>query len=170
MTEATTPRPGDEQDRPRVRRQYGALPFRMGPELEILLLTSRETRRWVIPKGWPVKGLKARQSAAHEALEEAGITGKIGNKALGSYSYTKLLKNGRLVPCLVKVFALQVREQLDSWREQDQREIRWFTPEAAAEAVQEPELAAIIRSFAAARIEKARKAAAKAAAAAGMET
>ena len=164
MTEAAPPRPDDEQNKARVRRQYGALPFRMDPQLEILLLTSRETRRWVIPKGWPMKGLKPRQSAAREALEEAGVTGKTGNKALGSYSYMKLLKSGRTVPCMVKVFALQVREQLETWREQDQRELQWFTPEAAAEAVQEPELAAIIRSFAAARAEKARKAAAKAAA------
>ncbi|QCI66815.1 NUDIX hydrolase [Phreatobacter stygius] len=151
MSEPPQADKGHVPDKPRIRRQYGVLPFRLAPDLEILLLTSRETKRWVVPKGWPMKGRKPRQSAAREALEEAGIVGKAGNKALGSYSYMKLLKNGQLVPCKVKVFALQVRRQLETWREQEQRETRWFAPEEAAEAVQEPELAAIIRAFAAAK-------------------
>lgn len=137
--------------KPRVRRQYGVLPYRLDPRLEVLLLTSRETRRWVIPKGWPMKGKKPHQSAAREALEEAGVTGKTGNKALGAYSYVKLLKNGQLAPCKVKVFPLQVRRQRETWPEQEQRDTRWFAPEEAADAVQEPELALIIRAFAAAR-------------------
>jgi 8-oxo-dGTP pyrophosphatase MutT (NUDIX family) len=138
-------------DKPRVRRQYGVLPFRMEPELEIMLLTSRDTRRWVIPKGWPMKGRKAHQSAAQEALEEAGVIGKTSSKALGAYSYMKLAKSGELVPCKVKVFPLRVRRQLDAWPEQEERETRWFPPDEAAASVQEEELAAIIRSFAEAK-------------------
>jgi len=148
---AKSPKPEALPAKPRVRRQYGVLPYRLDPRLEVLLLTSRETRRWVIPKGWPMKGKKPHQSAAREALEEAGVTGKTGNKALGAYSYVKLLKNGQLAPCKVKVFPLLVRRQRETWPEQEQRDTRWFAPEEAADAVQEPELAVIIRAFAAAR-------------------
>lgn len=139
--------PGSVDER-EPRRQVGALPFRRGPDgsYAVLLVTSRESRRWVIPKGWPMKGRKPYEAAAREAYEEAGLVGQVGKRPLGFYLYEKRLKNRDAVICQVKVFPLEVRKQLKRWPEQDQREGRWFTPSEAAEAVAEAGLAGIIRA------------------------
>ena len=69
-------------------RQYGVIPFRKGSDgIEILLITSRETRRWVVPRGNPIDGLSAPESAAQEAFEEAGILGEVEALPIGSYGY-----------------------------------------------------------------------------------
>ncbi|MGU3466663.1 NUDIX hydrolase [Methylobacterium sp. C33D] len=130
------------------RRQVGALPFRHGRdgETKILLVTSRESRRWVIPKGWPMKGRKPFEAAAREAYEEAGLRGAVGKRPIGLYLYQKRLRNLDTVLCQVKVFPLEVRKQLKHFPEVRQRELRWFTPSDAAEAVSEPGLAALIRA------------------------
>ena len=128
--------------------QVAALPYRVGDGLEILLITSRETRRWILPKGWPMKGRAPHEAAAQEALEEAGVVGEIGDEAVGVYSYEKGLKGGESVTCEVAVFPLRVTRQLDSWNEQHQRDLQWFEPETAAAQVAEPELADLIRDFA----------------------
>ncbi len=132
---------------PKPRVQYAALPYRMIEGVEILLITSRETGRWVIPKGWPMKGRTPSAAAAREALEEAGLKGEVG-KAVGSYAYTKFGKTGLGVACKVKVFPLRVTGQRESWREQDQRTARWFAANEAAAAVRERQLARLIRRFA----------------------
>lgn len=129
-------------------RQYAALPFRYFDHLEILLISSRETHRWVIPKGWPMKGRKPYAAAAREALEEAGVVGRIAKHAVGSYHYVKRLKNGAPLLCTVDVFPMMVSRQRDRWREQDQRTLRWFPAEEAAVAVEEPELQTLIDDFA----------------------
>jgi 8-oxo-dGTP pyrophosphatase MutT (NUDIX family) len=129
-------------------RQYAALPFRYLDSLEILLISSRETRRWVIPKGWPMKGRKPHAVAAREALEEAGVVGRIGKRPLGSYQYVKRLKNGAPLLCTVDVFPMMVKRQRDRWREQDQRTLQWFAAEEAATVVEEPELQSLIDEFA----------------------
>ena len=132
--------------KPRI--QYGALPFRVAQgSLEILLATSRETKRWVIPKGWPMKGKPPHRTAEREAFEEAGLKGKIQHRPIGSYRYEKKLKDGVFVDCEVEVFPLKVSEQRRRWPEFEQRETRWFPPEQAAAAVQEPELAALIEKL-----------------------
>lgn len=113
-----------------------------------MLVTSRETRRLVIPKGWPWPGVKDHKAAAEEAREEAGILGKIGKKPVGSYTYDKRRSNGS-VPVRVKVFLLQVAEELDEWPEKQERERKWLSPAKAAEAVDEPELAELILAVAA---------------------
>ncbi|HEV2365853.1 MAG TPA: NUDIX hydrolase [Caulobacteraceae bacterium] len=140
----------------KARAQYGALPYRTSGGLEVMLITSRETGRWVIPKGWPMKGKTAPEAAAREALEEAGVEGEV-DKPVGSYAYTKFGKRGVGVPCKVKVFPLKVTAQRDTWREQGEREVRWFEARAAADAVQERQLARLIRKFA----KKARRAEAR---------
>jgi 8-oxo-dGTP pyrophosphatase MutT (NUDIX family) len=132
---------------PKPRRQFGALPYRVASDLEVLLVTTRETGRWVIPKGWPMVGKTPRAAAAREALEEAGVVGKPGRRRLGAYTYPKVLKSGATVICRVTVFPLAVIEQKTTWREQDQRQTRWFSTSEAAEVVQEPGLSAIIRDF-----------------------
>jgi 8-oxo-dGTP pyrophosphatase MutT (NUDIX family) len=136
--------------------QYAALPFREDDGLQILLITSRETRRWVLPKGWPMKGKKPHAAAAREALEEAGLVGKVDQSAIGEYNYVKRLKNGAPLECLVEVFPLAVTGQRTHWREQGQRTAHWFSPDEAAERVDEPELRTLIRAFARVRGEPAR--------------
>jgi 8-oxo-dGTP pyrophosphatase MutT (NUDIX family) len=131
--------------------QYAALPYRVRDGLELLLITSRETGRWVLPKGWPMKGKKAHAAAAREALEEAGLKGKIGKRALGAYSYGKRLSNGAVLACTVEVYPLAVERQLKRWPEKGQRTSKWFSPSEAANQVEEPELAALIEAFAASR-------------------
>jgi 8-oxo-dGTP pyrophosphatase MutT (NUDIX family) len=130
-----------------ARVQYAALPYRRNNDqtLDVLLITSRETRRWVIPKGWPVDNLPPHESAAHEAMEEAGVIGSIRKKPIGSYPYEKRLSDGSTIRCCVRVFALNVEKQLTSWREQEQRRRKWFEAHEAGDAVEEPELRAIIR-------------------------
>ena len=128
--------------------QYAALPYRRGEdEVEILLVTSRETQRWVIPKGWPMKGKAPYAAAAREALEEAGVVGKVGKEAIGVYHYVKRLKNGAPLDCVVDVFPLQVVRQRKRWPEQGQRTGHWFSVPEAAEAVDEPELQELILRF-----------------------
>nr|WP_294516511.1 NUDIX hydrolase [uncultured Rhodopila sp.] len=130
------------------KQQYAALPIRVkeGGGLEVLLLTSRDTGRWIIPKGWPGRKLTPRAAAAREAYEEAGIEGSIRPPGpVGRYHYAKRLACGE-IRIRVKVFLLHVERQLDSWPEQDQRRTRWLSPEQAAELVEEPELAAILRT------------------------
>lgn len=141
------------------RRQVAVLPVRTGPDgtLQVMLITSRETRRWVAPKGWPMKGLKNYEAAAREAYEEAGLIGRVGRRALGSYFYNKRLKSRDTVLCQVQVFRLEVRKQLKTWPEQEERECRWFSVQDAAEAVTEAGLAALIRAVGA-EGAKARKA------------
>ncbi|MET0293727.1 MAG: NUDIX hydrolase [Phenylobacterium sp.] len=134
---------------PLPRQQYAALPWRRGPDgaMQVMLITSRETQRWVIPKGWPIQGMTPGGSAAQEAFEEAGIRGEVWNEPVGGYDYEKRLKSGRLQPVEVDVFPLLVREQLEVWPESGQRERRWFPLAEAATLVAEPRLAQVIREF-----------------------
>jgi 8-oxo-dGTP pyrophosphatase MutT (NUDIX family) len=131
-------------------RQYAALPYRRNKKgvVEIMLVTSRETRRWIIPKGWPISGVEPQNLAALEAMEEAGLIGKIGEKPIGSYHYDKKRGDGSIVHCTVDTFLLEVEQQMPNWPEQDERKTKWFAPEEAATQVQEPELRALIKKFA----------------------
>ena len=129
--------------KPRV--QYAALPYRHGDEtVEVLLVTSLGTKRWIIPKGWPMIGRKPHEAAAREALEEAGVVGMIGSEAIGTYRYDKRRKSGTTVPCKVEVFALDVDSQRKRWPEKGRREVRWLPPEEAAKAVSDEGLGEII--------------------------
>jgi 8-oxo-dGTP pyrophosphatase MutT (NUDIX family) len=131
-----------------VRQQFAALPFRRTDEgVEIMLITSRETRRWIIPKGWPMKGRSPYGTAAREALQEAGIRGHIEKVPIGSYLYIKRGLGGQRWPCTVHVFPLAVRAERDSWREQNERTREWFSFIEAAEAVEEPDLKSLILAF-----------------------
>ena len=141
--------------RPKPRPQVGALPYRLSPGLEILLVTSRETGRWVIPKGWPMKSKSRREAAAVEALEEAGVEGRATRKPLGDFEYVKILASGDAQPCRVSVFALEVTRQRETWREKGQRTTEWFPWERAFDAVSEPGLKRLIRKFAKAVLGRA---------------
>ncbi|TDH59765.1 NUDIX hydrolase [Dankookia rubra] len=127
------------------RRQCAALPLsREGAELRVMLVTSRETRRWVIPKGWIEKRHSAAAQAAQEAFEEAGIRGRIAKTPIGQYAYPKRLANGASVTCNVEVYPLEVDSLLDRWPEMAERERRWFTLAEAAALVQEGGLVSLM--------------------------
>ena len=129
-------------------RQVAALPWRLEDgERRILMITSRETRRWVIPKGGRMVGKSDPEAAAQEALEEAGVKGDIETQSIGVFRYAKGLKDGGVRQCVVSVYPLEVLIQLGVWPEAHQRERRWMTPAEAAELVHEPDLAAMIRDF-----------------------
>jgi 8-oxo-dGTP pyrophosphatase MutT (NUDIX family) len=128
--------------------QYAALPYRLvGRRVEILLITSRETRRWVIPKGWPMDDKAPSEAAAAEAVEEAGVLGQVAARPIGSYHYLKQIKDGRRIGVQVIVFPYQVFEQLGAWREKDQRQSAWFPYRRASALVAEPSLRGLIRRF-----------------------
>jgi 8-oxo-dGTP pyrophosphatase MutT (NUDIX family) len=131
------------------RVQYAALPYRESgkSQLEIMLVTSRGTRRWIIPKGWPKIGLPPYQTAEEEAFEEAGVSGKVSKRRLGDYLYTKVLKKGESARCSVRVYALRVERQHKKWPEKHQRKTRWYKPAEAVRVVQEPSLRRLIGKF-----------------------
>ncbi|PTS88701.1 NUDIX hydrolase [Caulobacter sp. HMWF009] len=131
------------------RRQIAALPWRgEGEALEILLVSSRETKRWVIPKGWPMKGRTDPAAAAQEAYEEAGLDGVVSQTPVGEYEYLKRLKNGTARQVRVDVFPLKVTGEHATWPEIGQRTLHWMKPVEAALAVQEAELRDLIARFA----------------------
>lgn len=129
-------------------KQVAALPVRKGEDglLEVLLVTSRETGRWVIPKGWPSKRLSDRDAAAREARQEAGVTGSMKSRPIGTYRYRKVQPEGtRLLD--VTVYLLKVEREKKSWPEKDQRQRSWFKADAAARRVREPSLQKLIRAL-----------------------
>ncbi len=129
-------------------KQVAALPVRTGEDgsLEVLLVTSRETGRWVIPKGWPSKRLSDRDAAAREARQEAGVTGTMKNRPIGTYRYRKVQPEGtRLLD--VTVYLLKVEREKKRWPEKDQRQRSWFKLDAAARRVREPSLQRLIRAL-----------------------
>lgn len=132
-----------------VTRQVGALPLRKirGGGIEVLLISSRETRRWVIPKGWPAKRLSDPKAAAREARQEAGVTGKIGGQPIGTYRYRKKMPLGHFRVIDVDVYPLWVKKQRKSWRERDERIRVWFAQSDAARKVREPKLKELIAQY-----------------------
>lgn len=132
------------------RQQYAALCYRVRKktgELELLLLTSRDTGRWVIPKGWPMPGKLSHEVAAREAFEEAGVRGTVETEPLGAFSYDKVLKDGIQVPCRVQVYALDVSDLAKNFKEKGERTIEWVSCNEAVKRVREPELRDIILAF-----------------------
>jgi 8-oxo-dGTP pyrophosphatase MutT (NUDIX family) len=129
-----------------VRVQYGALPYRFNHDaaLEILLVTARQSKQWIIPKGWPIKGLRPAKSAAREAFEEAGVRGRVGAKSIGLFAYDKSLDgNGIRVSCGDRVFSLLVKRQSETWPEIEQRVVQWVAPDKALTLIRDPELKAL---------------------------
>lgn len=131
------------------RRQVAAIPVRRADDgrLEVLLVTSRGTRRWIIPKGWPWRNCSDWQSAAEEVREEAGVLGIVDRAPLGSYVYRKGRSDGSAVAITVAVYRLDVTHVLDVWPEKSERSRGWFDIDAAVAAVVEPGLKAMLRSL-----------------------
>jgi 8-oxo-dGTP pyrophosphatase MutT (NUDIX family) len=130
-------------------RQCAALPIsRQAGEVRVLLVTSRETRRWVLPKGWMEKRLAPHALAAKEAFEEAGVLGRVERRPIGRYDYLKRGPGDRLTACSVRVFPLHVERLLDKWPERRQRQRRWFSLAEAAMAVDEGGLVTLLLQLA----------------------
>lgn len=131
------------------RQQYGAICYRTGAsgEPEVLLMTSRDTGRWVIPKGWPMAGKPSHAVAAQEAYEEAGVRGTVEPEPAGSFIYTKVLDNGLRIPCRVQVHALKVEDMLTDFPEKGSRRLEWVSFTEAAKRVREPSLRSLLRDF-----------------------
>lgn len=130
--------------------QIAAVPFQVTNtgKFRVLMVTSRGTGRWVIPKGWEMNGLKPWKAAAIEAMEEAGAEGQIGRLSLGSYHYEKWISEGKSVPCQVQIYPMRVKALRTRWKEQRDRTRRWFSLKGAAREVHEPELRDLFLSLA----------------------
>lgn len=132
------------------RIQYAALPFVIKDgQPQVMLITSRETRRWVIPKGWPERKMPPMEVAAREAFEEAGLIGRIAAEPFATFRYEKRLPSGKTAPCLVWTFLFEVQQELDDWPEKGQRERRWMSPGEAALLVSEAGLVEVFLQMAA---------------------
>lgn len=104
-------------------KQSSVIPYRIiNEKLEILFITTRKKKKWIFPKGIVEEGLTPRQSSVKEALEEAGIKGKLLSKKVGSYSYKKW---GGM--CNVEVFGLEVTTIFNDW-EENFRDRIWVNP------------------------------------------
>lgn len=127
--------------------QIAALPVRYDGKgrLQVLMVTSRGTRRWVMPKGWMMDGKKPWAAAEIEALEEAGAKGRVARQAMGVYHYDKVLDDGSRLRCRVQVYPMIVDKLKRDWKERKERKRRWFSAKSAAKSVHEPELAEMLR-------------------------
>ena len=133
-----------------VAKQTAAIPVHWDSKgkLRVLMVTSRDTGRWVMPKGWLMDGKKPWQVAKIEALEEAGAVGFVSDRAFGHYHYDKLLNNGDVVRCRVTVFPMVVSELKRRWKERNERTRRWFSLRKAAKLVDEAELTELLGQLA----------------------
>ena len=131
------------------RVQLAALCYDVeGPEKKVLVITSRGTGRWILPKGWPIEGLDSAGAALREAWEEAGVrTGEPWAEPIGSYCYDKGLPEDWSVPVTTLVYPVHVLELAEDYPEADERERRWVTPLEAAKMVDEPQLKELLAQF-----------------------
>jgi len=147
------PKTASSISEPRAR-QVAALPWRVARDggIEVLLVTSRSNRKWMLPKGWTMDGKSDADAAAQEALEEAGVEGEINSAPIGSYAYIKLFDDGSTKPSQAVVFSLLVTRQLRKWPERSPRRRKWFAPDEAAKRVFEPGLSRLLANLAAGRL------------------
>jgi 8-oxo-dGTP pyrophosphatase MutT (NUDIX family) len=134
---------------PQRTQQVAALCYRECAQgKQILLITSRDTKRWILPKGWPIEGLDGPASAAQEAWEEAGVRdATILPEPVGTYEYDKRLSGGVMLPVDTTVYLTHVGALSDAFPEVDERTRTWVSPQEAADMVDEPQLKDILRSL-----------------------
>jgi len=129
-------------------QQCAAIPWvEVGGAVLVLLITTRGTGRWTVPKGWPKRGMGDAQLAAQEAYEEAGVAGEITTKPIGSFEYTKRLHLFAWIRCRVAVYLLRADRQHLSWPEKESRTLRWVAPSVAATMVRERQLSDLLASL-----------------------
>jgi 8-oxo-dGTP pyrophosphatase MutT (NUDIX family) len=131
----------------KAAKQFGALCLRKATSgrSKVLLITTRETKRWTIPKGWPMKGWSAHKVAKCEAWEEAGVKGRAKNRPFGYYTYLKRLAIGDVIPAIVEVHIIEVRRMRKNFPEAHQRRLTWVSPYDASRMIDEPELQSLLR-------------------------
>lgn len=143
-----------DQGKRDLRTQFGAICYRVKDgKTQVLMVTSRTRKRWIVPKGWPVDGATPAEAAKREAFEEAGVEGKCVGVCLGLYSYTKEQGEDGL-PCVVALYPLKVKNVLRKYPESSERKRKWFSPKKAATLVDSPELAQILKGFQPAILER----------------
>lgn len=130
------------------RSQFAALCFRVRDgKTQFLLITSRRTKRWILPKGWPENGLTPSECALKEAWEEAGVKGKAIDQCVGIYTYEKALDNDETLPCVAMIYPVKVTKTKKEYPEADERRRKWVSRKEAANRVNEPALKKLIRTF-----------------------
>ena len=130
-----------------LRTQFAALCYRVKDDkLQFLLITSRKSGRWIVPKGWPMDGETPMDAAATEAYEEAGVRGKIQPRPVGVFSYYRV-KSSNELPCIAVVYPLKVKKVLNRWPERKERERKWVSRKKAMAMIDDPDLCAIIERF-----------------------
>lgn len=131
------------------RLQVAALCYRRGKAgKEVLLITSRDTGRWILPKGWPIDGLDEAGAALQEAWEEAGVReGRIAKVPIGTFEYKKRFDGGAEATCRTQVYPVEVGKLARDFPEREERRRKWVSPARAAEMVDEPELQDMLRDF-----------------------
>ena len=134
----------------KIGKQIAALPMRWKKDgtFQVLMVTSRDTGRWIMPKGWTMDGKKPWTAAEIEALEEAGAVGYIGHEVVGQYTYRKKLGKGVSMTCEVDVYPMVVEKLKSNWKERKERKRKWFSAKSAAKRVSEPKLADLLRTLA----------------------
>ncbi|MEZ5856781.1 MAG: NUDIX hydrolase [Hyphomicrobiaceae bacterium] len=130
-------------------RQCAALPILTADDgsIRIGLITTRETGRWIIPKGWPKPGVPGHQSAAQEAIEEAGLEGAIATTPIATYNYRKRLHILASITCTVEVYPLHITKRRKSWPERAERQLQFLPPAAASKLVDDPGLARLLSNL-----------------------
>lgn len=130
--------------------QIAALPvhWEKNAKLRVLMVTSRDRGRWVMPKGWLMDGTKPWHAAEIEALEEAGAIGFISDTPIGHYHYDKRMEDGTKTRCRVTLYPMIVEKLKRNWKERKQRKRHWFSPRKASKLVEEKELSILLREVA----------------------
>jgi 8-oxo-dGTP pyrophosphatase MutT (NUDIX family) len=121
-----------------VIRQSGVIAVRNG---QVCLVSSRNGKRWVVPKGCIEPGKSAGEIALQEAWEEAGLVGLLQGEPLGSYVYEK---DGFV--CHVILFAMNVTGVVDSYPEAGMRQRIWLASGVAHTRVEDAGLGDILRN------------------------
>ena len=127
-----------------TRVQYGALPYRRGKSIELLLITSRKAGRWIIPKGWPIDGSSPSTPPPERPMRKRGSAASSAKRRSACTSTGSGRRRGRRVSCRVKVFPLRVKRQRRKWPERHQRKTKWVSLREAVSLVAEKELRALI--------------------------
>lgn len=132
-----------------VRSQFAALCYRLRKEkVQVLLVTSRRSKRWIVPKGWPMHAKTPEAAVLQEAWEEAGVTGKVTGGCLGVYSYAKEMKeDNNTLPVIALLYPVEVKARAKTYPEVGQRRCKWVSRKKAMKLVKEPELRRMIRDF-----------------------
>jgi 8-oxo-dGTP pyrophosphatase MutT (NUDIX family) len=131
-----------------ARTQFAALCWRVRKgKVQVLLITSRRRKRWIVPKGWPMDGKTPAQTALTESWEEAGVRGTASDECIGVYSYARLREGEDTVPCLAMLYPVKVKSLKKKFPEVRDRRRKWVSRKKAAKMVAEKELSRLLLGF-----------------------